>query len=73
MTRIYNQQSQDLTFKNTSKDGLLRTHKYPDDFSLFICDRCKRQCALLTKETHKPIFCPFFNFEINNSSYIFKF
>ncbi len=61
------------TAHSQKTDTIVKLHKFEDDFTLFICDRCKRHCALLTKETHKPILCPFLEFEKNNSLYIFKF
>lgn len=53
--------------------GSMRSHRNIDDYTLYICDRCKRQCALLTKETHSPPYCPFLEFENDNSPYIFKY
>ena len=73
MAKSVNRLSQKIDFNAQSTDVMEKLHKFEDDFTLFICVRCKRQCALLTKETHKPAFCPFLEFEKDNSSYIFKF
>lgn len=73
MARILEQDSQNIYYKTHSTEDLVKPRRSKDDFTLFICDRCKRQCALLTKEIHKPLFCPFLEFEKDNSSHIFKF
>ncbi|MFX1293376.1 MAG: hypothetical protein ACFFD2_00760 [Promethearchaeota archaeon] len=51
----------------------IRYRRTIDDFNLFICDFCKRQCAILTKAKHKPPFCPFLKFKKEDSPHIFKF